>query len=442
MSVYRQQMKKVTGGGPTDLPVRPGLDTRSTSTTSLYVGGVPGTPPVDMFSPKQTDDDDEDIPLGILQAHGFPSGNRPPTRLGDSYRPPSVAAQRASQSLPPFARRLPQDPYFGAGLVNPAQREPLAYGSGGSVYGGHSAPVSPGGLVGVIANEEQQRQARRGSPNPVTGTYSMPLPPNMPGMNRTSSMGTLPVAGYPPHMQGMPMMPQMPMTNDPQLQEFMQMQMQFMQNMQAMMMQQQMQTPGLAPPGLAPPGGMPRPMSAVSNSLAVPGDQSRAMSMVGPPAAWNTGMASRPTSTFDPRMSTYAPSMNGLAGPGAGYQASIAPSERSNVGMPSRYRPVQTDDGRSNSLTSSLTLNALSLQQPTSAERPLSQANGQRKSTIRIIDKPKSLPKLTNRSAEPDEDEESWADMVKKKVRAKRSDRMSKNGGDRVALRELYPNVE
>ena len=30
------------------------------------------------------DDDDEDVPLGILQAHGFPTGGRPPTRQGEN----------------------------------------------------------------------------------------------------------------------------------------------------------------------------------------------------------------------------------------------------------------------------------------------------------------------------------------------------------------------
>ncbi|QIX00127.1 hypothetical protein AMS68_005644 [Peltaster fructicola] len=448
MAVYRQQMKKVTGGGPTNLPMRPGLDTRSSSANSLYVGGVPGAPPADLFQPRQTEDDDEDVPLGILQAHGFPSGSRPPTRPGD-YRSPSVAGQRGSQALPPFARRLPQDPYFGAGLVNPTARESLAYG-GGSVYGGASAPVSPGGLVGIIASEEQQRQARRGSPNPVTGTYnSMPLPPNMPNLDRSSSMGSLQVPGYPSQMQGMqgmPMMPMMPASNDAQLQEFMQMQMHFMQNMQAIVMQQQAQMQQQQQQQLPSPVGMPRPMSSAGNLLGVPGaghDQGRAMSMMMPPG-FNVGMASRPTSTLDPRMSTYTPSVNGLAGPGPGpgYQPSIAPSERSNVGMPTRYRPVQAEDGRTNSFTSSMTLNALSSQPTTMDARPMSQAGGERKSTIRIVDKPKSLPKLTGRQAAPDEDEEGgWADMVKK-LTSKRTGRNSKSNGDRVALSELYPNVE
>ena len=78
--------KKVTGGGPTDLPsssastVRPGMDRASSSAASLHLGGISGTPPEASARGKTDDDDDEDVPLGILQAHGFPSSSRPPTR--------------------------------------------------------------------------------------------------------------------------------------------------------------------------------------------------------------------------------------------------------------------------------------------------------------------------------------------------------------------------
>lgn len=84
--------------------------------------------------------------------------------------------------MPVFARNLPVDlPYFGAGIVNAPNREPLAFNrSAGSVYGGgvnNSMPQlpPPGGLVGVIATEERQRAMRRGSPN-VQGHYGPIMP--------------------------------------------------------------------------------------------------------------------------------------------------------------------------------------------------------------------------------------------------------------------------
>ncbi|KAK1090840.1 hypothetical protein LTR48_007506, partial [Friedmanniomyces endolithicus] len=97
MAVYRQRMKKSTAGGLADLPagVRPPMDRAAASAPVMHLGGVGGTPPMDALRGKMSDNDteDEDVPLGVLQAHGFPSSNRPPTRLGeiDGQRRVSVA---------------------------------------------------------------------------------------------------------------------------------------------------------------------------------------------------------------------------------------------------------------------------------------------------------------------------------------------------------------
>ncbi len=158
MTVYRQQMMKVTGessGGPS----RPNIQ-MSFSTPNL--GSVGGSGPgVSPTAGSDGSDEDEEVPLAILAAHGFPNRNRPPTRLSTmmsnpnlratagtpSYqRPGSVLGEPAAANaggngrLPAFARNLPQDPYFGAGLVNPPVRESLSFG------GGIPAPGQTGSL--------------------------------------------------------------------------------------------------------------------------------------------------------------------------------------------------------------------------------------------------------------------------------------------------------
>lgn len=521
MSVYRQQMKKVTGGGPTDLPsssastVRPSMERGSSAPPAaggvgLHFGGIGGTPPTETVKGKEDDGDDEDVPLGILQAHGFPSSSRPPTRqdgLDMSHqRRTSVAGSivnggAGQGSLPPFARRLPADPYFGAGLVNQSTRESLAMNSSGaSVIGMPTGPMSqqspghPGGLVGIIAGEERAKAARRGSPNPVTGMYnstgSTPLPSNMGMGGRTMSMGNLPppsmYGGAPPmppmpqmpgmgmgmgQMGMMPQMPQMPM--DPgqqQMQQFMQMQMQLMQNMITMQQQQMGQQGAQTPqPQMQQQAGdylgvnfnnMQRPMSMASqHSQLQPQapNQGRAMTMMNPPAGWNQAGQSgapRPNSAMPLSNGSYAPSVSGLnisgGGPGPGYTPSIAPSERSNVGMPSRYRPVTQngDTSRSQSMTSSLTLQAFAKQQ-TSPNLPGTPFNASQvstpKSTIRIVDKPKGSPKVASRPVDEDEDD-GWAEMRKKRENKKRSkwsrSKTSSSSNAEPALSDLYQGLE
>ncbi|KAK5739399.1 hypothetical protein LTR17_005304 [Elasticomyces elasticus] len=485
MAIYRQKMKKSTAGGPSDLPMagRPSMDRAAASAPVMHMGGIGGPPPADALRGKPSDDEDEDVPLGVLQAHGFPSSSRPPTRLGESEAQRrisvagSVAGGGAGQgNLPPFARRLPQDPYFGSSLVNPSQRESLAFSSAQSAYGGPSQMqqpqmAHPGGLVGVIASEERAKASRRGSPNPITGGYGMPMPQQMPqpqpGMPRTMSMGSMvapsvytpsgympgmpPMPGMPQMMPGMPGMPQMMMPqqdqNGQQMQQFMQMQMQLMQNVLAMQQQQLGQgTPQAQMPAqdyLGVPLGQQRPMSMASqaptyqqNGLA---NQGRAMTMMNPPPNW--GAPQRHTSPG------YAPSAMGMDGPGGGYTPSIAPSERSNVGMPSRYRPVATGNdtaaGRSQSMTSSMTLQAFTNQQGNQNLRPESRQAQQQKSTIRLIDKPKGSPKITSRPAGDEDEDEGWAEMAKKRTEKKFGWRKKDNkAAQEQSLSDLYSSYE
>ncbi|KAK5107833.1 hypothetical protein LTR62_000647 [Meristemomyces frigidus] len=475
MAVYRQQMKKVTGGGPSDLQDRPRIGHASNSAPAgalFHLGGMNGTLPAEAIRGKQTDEEDDDVPLGILQAHGFPGLGRPPTAMGenDQRRMSSVGSVinggAGQGNLPPFARRLPADPYFGSSLVNPANRESLAFSSAQSVYGGSPSVVQgvgpsmghPGGLVGVIASEERAKASRRGSPN-ASGTYGMPMPGQMP---RTMSMGSMANGsvytpdGYMPGMPGMPMMPMMPQMmgqQDPsqqaQMQNFMAMQMQLMQNVLAMQQQQMGQTPqpqAQAQDYLGVPMAGDRPMSIMSQAPPYmangTGNQGRAMTMNGPPPSWNNqqvGGQRRPNSAMP---GSYAPSGMNIGGPGPGYTPSIAPSERSNVGMPSRYRPVATSadsvTGRSHSMTSSMTLQAFSNQQPRPETR-----QGQLKSTIRVIEKAKGTANsgLPRPVVAADEDEEDgWAEMARKKAEKKFGWR-KKLGGDEEPLENLYRSV-
>lgn len=448
MAVYRQQMKKVSGGQPTDLPShvpRPELERASMSAPVQSTYNAP------LGSEPAGEEEDDDVPLGILQAHGFPNKNRPPTRVGNApgSTSGSMAGDPAGGVLPPFARRLPVDPYFGAGLVNPPNRESLAFGnnSPGSVYGGAAPavqPVHPAGLVGVIAGEERARAARRGSPNPMTGGYgpiplpnNMQMPPMMPRSNSMMSMVQPPMMGYP---QMQPMMSPMQMDSQQQIVQMMQMQQQMMQQiMQMQAGQMQVNQQGL---------GIGRPLSVGSNRSGMP-NTGRSMSMMNPPPQWNDqanqgrsqtmGSSIRPPgyagSVYDYNLSAPLPA--------PGYTPSIAPSERSNVGMPSRYRPVSTVEANGgNSRLQSMTGNSEAhgahntlLVPGTTYQQP--------KPTIRIIDKPKGTPKssLLRSSADDEDDEEGWAQLRQKREIRKSRMAMQQKEAEEAALNELYTSA-
>ncbi|KAI0417928.1 hypothetical protein F5X98DRAFT_374302 [Xylaria grammica] len=382
LSVYRQQMMKVTGESANP-PPRPNMTT-SLSTPNLPVnhtmnnGNTP-TPPSD------GSEEDEEVPLAILAAHGFPNKNRPPTRLSTmgsqpnlraSMQPPattstnSVAGDGAGAAatggrLPPFARKLPQDPYLGAGLINQPPRESIAFAGGAPAP---SRPLPTGGLVGVIANEERARAMRRGSPAIDNAQNGMPQIQMNPGFD--------PINGIPPQMMyPMGMQPtQAPMLTpgdqaqiqmNQQMHQFMQMQMQFMQMMASQNAPQNQGPP--RPMGHMPTqsvgqfGDMSRNSFLVgdmSRNSMIGGDASRA-SFIG--ASMSGGMGSglnldvphggpqmrtmsmvQPSSASwvqQPPQPNYVPSIHLQGG---GYAPSIAPSERSNIGLPGRYRPVSS----------------------------------------------------------------------------------------------------
>ncbi|KAJ9606109.1 hypothetical protein H2200_009070 [Cladophialophora chaetospira] len=437
LAVYRQKMMKVTGEA---MPTRPG------SSLSALRPGNASSPDLNNRLSHMTldsknsgkssgeDDEDEDVPLGILAAHGFPNKNRPPTRLANSPSNSNLRAVSQTQAtpsvkgapLPVFARQLPPDPYYGASLVNQPHREALSLHPNVAPQGAGPStahPIHPSGLVGVIAGEERARAARRGSPN-ASGSYEMPPQQPHPGMVRSQTTGTMGPMGYPP--PGIPAMPGMPPMLTPgdqaqiqmaqQMQQMMQMQMQWMQQM-SQNMGAQMNPMGMPQyPGSQVPVG-PRPQSMhmqMQNSPAPPASQ-RTMSTLNPSMApWNSGQQLLPSININ---GNYAPS--------------IAPSERSNIGLASRYRPVsiapepEPNAHRRASTFTSTSVRPFSSMDP--APRP--PQHGARPSV-------NTVGRRSPLAVQDDEDDEqAWAEMKMKKDR-KQKGWAARKGQN--ALQELY----
>ena len=459
LSVYRQQMMKISGTDPADTPP---LTDRPASISSpalpLSLSSVdPGS------SGKNSDEEeDEEIPLGILMAHGFPSKNRPPTRLSTASSQPNLrasaqaAAQRDSH-LPPFARHLPADPYnVGASIVNPMNRASLAFGvgndarsvAGGSMYNG--APPSqlpsraPQGLVGEIVRAEEMKAARRGGqsqfmqsqPDPFkqdpldrhnggrlgfsaqqggmggmgNGAVGIGMGMGMGGSNMGPGTGPAPPPGM--GMQGGMNQPDAMQAQMANMQQYMQMQMQLMQmQMQQLQVSSQPQQQQLMAPMM---GSMQRPTSMMSMNPPVgglgtlPQGPPRTMSMMDnqfPQLQTGNGAPFLPSVTTGLMQ---PPASNGFLGP-QGYTPSIAPSERSNVGLPSRDRPVSHQPGppggaRSATFTSATT------------------QDWTRKSA--------GPSHLKNASADEDEDDESGWEALRKRRKEKSDDwRKKKEAG-------------
>ncbi|CAI7652316.1 unnamed protein product [Penicillium glandicola] len=440
LSVYRQQMMKITGQQAPVQSLRPIMSGGSGSTSTpnllpsrLSVLGEKSN------SGKSSEEEDDDVPLGILAAHGFPSQNRPPTRLNNvssnpnlraSMQPPYISSpssvsgadpNASRASLPPFAKNLPRDPYFGAGIVNNPNRESLAFG-GGSVYGGSSSPAPPpGGLVGVIANEERARAMRRGSPN----TQAMH---EMGGVPRPYSMM--------PQQQNITPGEQASIQLSQQMSTMMQMQMQWMQQM--MQMQGVQGQPGMQgmpmPPMMMPGGQMAMPQMGPPSMAGNPNLRPMSMpaaSFLNTPSSLPSHIDQRTLSMLDPNISTRRTGspMPNLSGtpfrPNTGYAASIAPSERSNVGMAPRYRPVSVMQPESNYAVTS------------STNKPFGDENQNPSMPVPQSQIPKShLATVTVRPAtgsgkagseDEEDDDEAWADMVKKREKKKSSWKMKRS---------------
>ncbi|KAI1806446.1 hypothetical protein F4811DRAFT_511062 [Daldinia bambusicola] len=448
MTVYRQQMMKVTGESSNSHASRPSISI-SMSTPNLTLTDGPGKG-VSPIPPSDGSDSDEEVPLAILAAHGFPNKNRPPTRLNNMSSNPNLRAsviqpsyvggagsvmgdntsQRISNggNLPPFARKLPQDPYLGAGLINQPTRESFALG-GGSAPSSRGVPT--GGLVGVIANEERSRAMRRGSPVVDGSRNSFPLPLNVQSNGPMPNGGFDPIGGIPSqamYPMGMPQMPgpmltpgdqaQIQMTQ--QMQQFMQMQMQFMQMMSSRGQGQEQMQPPFRPLGHTPTQSMGSLADAPRNSfmgdlmvnqlgqgsnLDLPrGDaQMRTMSMVQPSSS----------SWLQPPQPGYTPSIRApsIRAQGMGYAPSIAPSERSNIGLPGRYRPVSSAMTGDHSRTATMSGAIPALHSKLQAEMKVTPVDSK---------------------DEDDDDEQGWEAMKAKREKKRSIWRSKKSFGDDI----------
>lgn len=297
LPVYSQQMKRAMEQDLRD-PAAPGLGgetqimpnlAASASAPNLFLRPLST---LDLSTDQREDDEDEEIPLAVLAAQRFSSRNRPPARSAPMSTPnlhatlnsnlyPSPSAPVLGQTpnnrarLPAFAQRLPSDPFNASGIAN--QYLPL---NPNLQQGMPMAPQSwtqpqPGGLVGVIASEEQARAMRRGS-----AVATMPASPTV---YRYPAQG--------PGNRGLPYADEAQMQMAWQMEQFMQMQQMMMQQMAQMqyqnqMLQQRLQQHGLDP-GLegmgSPPASrttsMARPISTILPELSNQGSSFRAPSL-------------------------------------------------------------------------------------------------------------------------------------------------------------------
>lgn len=104
----------------------------------------------------------------------------------------------------------------------------------------------------------------------------------------------------------------------------------------------------------------------------------------------------------------FAPSIHAQ---GNGYAPSIAPSERSNVGLPGRYRPVSQAPPvlRATTMSGGMQENWLENKKPLGA-------------TIRAVQQSENVS--------DDDDEEAWAEMAKKREKKKSGWRLGKKDKD------------
>lgn len=352
--------------------------------------------------------------------------------------------------LPAFARNLPADPhssFIGGGLVHPSTRESMGFNgyargpasiAGDSVAGGmgmgtpppmmyHDAGMSQPSLVDQIQMRDMAKPKYMGGSSnkkpqggPFTGMLGqhmnasgqaqnstrMPQMPAMNGMNGMNGMNPMmnPMMGGQMPMMGMGMNQMgyaMPQGNDMMaMQQFQQMQQMIaMQQMQLQQMQAMQQ-----PQSQDPRGAMGMPPSVYGGNMMGNG------SFLNVPGAMPNGMGNmqnRPMSFMSVSGGHQQPPMSNYLGPGPGYTPSIAPSERSNIGMSARYRPVANNsDARSTG--TSMTLQASG-----------GAAQGQSAPIKGII---KRIPQ-----AQADEDED-WSKMAARKNRLNAGNKQRSNG--------------
>ena len=457
MIVYRQQMEKI-GGVRLEVSTAqdtPQIERISVKPPDLY-HRLSGNAVNDNEGKSDEDgdedgdeDDDYEIPLAVLQAHGFPNRSRPPSKpIGSAssfvLRPPDPTdnkstAKRTSpvpavdhrqSQLPPFAKHLPQDPYAPSNSNVPhltaGDRSSYARRSTTSIPSrtGHSlAGIPTGGLVGVIADEERARALRRGTPNAFGGYGQSPL-------QTGSQMGYM--AGDPGMQSNSDALVQQLSQNmlmlQAQMQQMMYSQMNASQQTPVGMMNAQAAAADSS--GYFPANG--RPASFVSGAPSINSANWHIPNTRASIAVSNFSPASFHSPASVPHIETYAPS--------------IAPSERSNVGLSARYRPVsnhfgklsssflsvdQADStanggGRKSASPTRSSIGAAAYEErssnnstPTNSTFNANNksASDDKRSTIRAVERVKASSRKGSDcgAGESDSDSEGWASMKKKR---------------------------
>ncbi|KAF2016069.1 hypothetical protein BU24DRAFT_192611 [Aaosphaeria arxii CBS 175.79] len=435
MQIAREALRRSTTA-----PIPSNVSNRPES----FVGGATGFPSEASLQADQWDD--EDVPLGMLAQHlpvkqNLPLSQNPtPSYLPDRPASAGAASNRASQAYRPvFARNLPEDPYLsqfvGGGLVRQGNRESMGFNRAASVYGepvGGSMPYADAPQFPTLVGQIQMRESAKpkylggaSSKIPTEGPFTGALGAQMNGMNQPATrMSQMPM------QQGMGMMNMMnggmmgmgmgqgmsyPMQNqsslmqDPQYQQMQQM----IMAQQSMLMQMQAQQAGMFGQQMPQDPRMsmfPQQMQGFQNpsfannstpNLGSLMQNQRPMSIMSGFGNQQPLQQSRPYSAVVPGAAQGPGQFPQHLGPGPGYTASIAPSERSNIGMSSRYRPVTTGNGMQDHMSS---VSSQTLQPPSANVADPRKVKGILKNKVN-----------TQVSPVREDDEEDWSKLRERK---------------------------
>jgi hypothetical protein len=169
------------------------------------------------------------------------------------------------------------------------------------------------------------------------------------------------------------------------------------------------------------------------------------MSLLDPGASqWGSQHPGGASAAATSRQSVYAQSMMG-GGIGGGaqmhspgdpnYQPSIAPSERSNVGMPTRYRPVSTLPPASVSGDNTLSAARAST---SSLQNWTNQHAGA--TTVKSVNERSPVRRGTTAAADKDDDDEDegWEEMKKKREKKRSTWKMKKGDSGNGGLKDIF----
>ena len=134
------------------------------------------------------------------------------------------------------------------------------------------------------------------------------------------------------------------------------------------------------------------------------------------------------------------PSFAPVPGGGPAYTPSIAPSERSNVGLASRYRPVSVAPADSahpaSRRSSTFTTGTF---QPSWMNGVAGRRSPGMLSSIRSVGGQSSTDQTNTKAApDDDDDEQGWAEMKKKKDKKKSTWKMKRAQTQGPGLEDLY----